>query len=55
MARTCTGIVGSNPTGGKAGLRTLIKALINCIINNCIVVSINDTYIHLYRVLGNTN
>ncbi len=28
----CTGVVGSYPTGGMAGLRTLVKPLINCTI-----------------------
>ncbi len=33
MARTCTRVVGSYPTGDMAGLRTLVKPLNNCIIN----------------------
>ncbi len=31
--RTCTGVVGLNPTGPMAGMRTLVKPLINCISN----------------------
>ncbi len=29
LARTCTGVVGSYHTGGMAGLRTLVKPLLN--------------------------
>ncbi len=40
MARTCTGVVSSNPTGGMAGLRTLVEPLINVDLINCIIVRV---------------
>ncbi len=44
MAGTHTGVVGSNPTGCMAGLRTLVKPLINCTIIQLY------SYIHLFNL-----
>ncbi len=40
MARTCTGVVGLNPTGVMAGLHTLVEPLIIVDLINCIVVRV---------------
>ncbi len=44
MDRTCTGVVGSNPTGGMAGLHTLVEPILIVDLINCIVVRVIKTY-----------